>query len=112
MGVVVVASVGKLRGRGPVARWKLVVVVGFSHGGSACPVATLASLVKVFSELKVRTNEPCIQNVLCQKAILSSRYILHVVIALSPLLMKVGLRSTFSYSPLLCCWFTEKTKSP
>jgi len=88
------------------------VVVGFSHGGSACPVATLASLVKVFSELKVRTNEHCIQNVLGQKAILSSRYILHVVIALSPLLMKVGLRSTFSYSPLLCCWFTEKTKSP
>jgi len=32
-----VAGIGKLGGRGTVAWWKLVVVVGFSHGGPACP---------------------------------------------------------------------------
>ena len=32
-----VAGIGKLRGRGTVAWWKLVVVVGFSHDGPACP---------------------------------------------------------------------------
>ena len=41
-----VAGIGKLQGRGTVAWWKLVVVVGFSHGGPACPVATPAYLGK------------------------------------------------------------------
>ena len=46
-----------------------------------------------------------------KKTILNSRYILHVVIALSQLLMEEsGLAEYVSYSPLLCCWFTEKTK--
>ena len=84
-------------GRSPEAVEKNVGLRAVSHDGPASPVAPL--LEKVFSEkIKLRSNEPCIFS---GKTILNSRYILHVVMALTPnsLWRKVSLRSTFSYSP-------------